>query len=115
MLRQVFINIIKNAVEAKASKISIEAEETKLLDTKSIINIYISNNGTPIAPEAISTIFVPFFTTKRSGTGVGLSVCQQIMAKLEGDITLSDVPKNSYITSFKLSLPYRGHSTPFVL
>lgn len=107
MLRQVFINITKNAVEANARKMAIDIEEVTVMDNRTQVNIYISNNGTPIHPESIPTIFVPFFTTKRSGTGIGLSLCQQIMTKLDGELTLEDSPKNSYITTFKLCLPLR--------
>ena len=106
MLKQVFINIIKNALEANAGRMAIDIEEAEGTDNNQLINIYISNNGTPIPADSLSTIFVPFFTTKRSGSGIGLSLCQQIMTRLNGDIMLCDSPKNSYTTTFKLSMPY---------
>lgn len=106
MLRQVFINITKNALEANANRMAINIEEIGRTDNDQLINIYISNDGTPIPADTLSTIFVPFFTTKHSGTGIGLSLCQQIMTRLNGDIMLCDSPKNSYTTTFKLSMPY---------
>lgn len=105
MLRQVFINIIKNAIDANANRMAVNIEETEGSDKNQQINIYISNNGTPIPADTLSTIFVPFFTTKRSGTGIGLSLCQQIMTRLNGDIMLCDSPKNSYTTTFRLCMP----------
>ncbi|MBR6592231.1 MAG: HAMP domain-containing histidine kinase [Prevotella sp.] len=105
MLRQVLINLIKNAVEAKADKMAIEAKCIESADGNRHLAICVSNNGTPIPPEVASTIFVPFFTTKSSGTGIGLSLSRQLMSKLGGSIELLDYSRTSYITTFRLQLP----------
>lgn len=106
MLRQVFVNIIKNAQEANAKKMAIHAESVADNAGERQVYIYISNDGAPITPESISAIFIPFFTTKRTGTGIGLSLCRQIMTRLGGEIILAENPKNSYITTFVLQLPH---------
>ena len=67
------------------------------------IRLDICNNGEPIPTEIREQIFIPFFTTRESGSGIGLSLSRQIMLKLGGDITLD--PADSVYTCFKLSLP----------
>ena len=62
----------------------------------------ICNNGEPIPPEIREQIFIPFFTTRESGTGIGLSLSKQIMLKLGGDIALG--PDDAGYTCFSLSL-----------
>lgn len=85
-LSQVVINLLKNAIEALKEtaqpKINITAETTK--EHKSIISI--SDNGHGISEEIIENIFVPFFTTKNNGSGIGLSLSRQIMRLHGGTI-----------------------------
>ena len=65
--------------------------------------ITVSDNGCGIVPEAMDKVFVPFFTTKQGGSGIGLSVCRQIMNRHGGSISLdSQVEKGS---SFVLRFP----------
>lgn len=86
-MEQVFLNIIKNATEACKEKenpqIEVEAQYTP--DGKSI-RFTISDNGEGILPEVKERIFVPFFTTKPNGSGIGLSLCKQIITLHEGHI-----------------------------
>lgn len=89
MISQVIHNILKNAYEC------ISQAETKnpqlkvnLKKTSDQVMIEISNNGPAIPPEIKEQIFVPFFTTKEEGSGVGLSLSKQIMLKMDGDIYL---------------------------
>jgi len=100
MLRQILVNLVKNAVEAGARRIGIEAE-------CSIINgqcsmILVSNDGQPIPAEARKSIFVPFFTTKRTGNGIGLSLSRRMMIQQGGNLSLSDHTCNGYHTTFSL-------------
>ena len=68
------------------------------LDSSAVID-----NGSGIVPEAIDKVFVPFFTTKSKGSGIGLSLCRQIMNRHGGSISLdSQVEKGS---SFVLHFP----------
>ena len=117
-LRQVLVNLIKNAVEAGATKIDIRwmtmntANEAKGTDgrsknhnigTVSKGKLLVSNNGTPVPVDVRSEIFIPFFTTKHRGSGIGLSLSKKIMAIQGGDIMLADVPLGGYITTFVIA------------
>ena len=95
-ISQIFINLVKNALQAKASKIEITAE----IDFTESVVINVSNNGSPINKENYEDIFVPFYTTKQEGTGVGLSLSRQIMRLHNGSISL--VCSNEKNTVFKL-------------
>lgn len=93
---QVFNNLIKNAVQADATSIRISAELNK--DDQTVI--YVTNNGKPIPLRQIDEIFVPFYTTKQIGSGIGLSVSRQIMTKHNGNLTL--VQSDSTMTKFAI-------------
>ena len=82
---QILINLVKNAVQAKARTINMEAR----IDSSDVTIIEVSNDGEPISPEAQKQMFVPFFTTKQEGTGLGLSLSRQIMRMHNGQIRLS--------------------------
>ena len=84
-LSQVFVNLVKNALQAGATKIKITAE----IDFAETIKIAVSNNGRPISAESQEEIFVPFYTTKQEGTGIGLSLSRQIMRLHNGTLTLA--------------------------
>lgn len=74
-ITQILINLVKNAIQADAKKVEITAEIN--LSEHIIINVF--NDGSPISKESQEEIFVPFFTTKQEGTGIGLSLSRQIM------------------------------------
>lgn len=88
-ISQILINLIKNALQAGAKHIDISARMGK--DDEVIIDV--ANDGTPIPVSAQEQIFVPFFTTKKEGSGIGLSISRQIMRNHDGTISLlrSDV------------------------
>lgn len=94
MLRQIIINLVKNAIEAGAQHIGIEVSDNHL---------YISNDGQPIPAEARQSIFVPFFTTKRTGNGIGLSLSRRMMIQQGGSLNLTDHPHSGYHTTFSIS------------
>ena len=89
-------NLLKNAVEAGATAISISAYTTP----DDSIFIDISNNGNPIPSEEAQQIFVPFFTTKPTGSGIGLSISRQIMKQSGGNIEL--ITSDATATLFRL-------------
>ena len=93
MMRQILINLVKNAIEAGADSIGCEYADGQLL---------VSNNGQPIPAEARQSIFVPFFTTKRTGSGIGLSLSRRMMIQQGGGMALSDSHRNGYATTFIL-------------
>lgn len=98
LLRQVVINIVKNAVEAGAKDVDVRCSD----DT-----IYISNNGEPIPADVAREIFIPFFTTKRTGTGIGLALSRQIMIMQGGDLLLAERGRGGYSVTFELKSPLR--------
>ncbi|MCD8092131.1 MAG: HAMP domain-containing histidine kinase [Bacteroides sp.] len=90
-IEQVLINLIKNAKEACGKK-EHPLIEVKMLPTLSWqCMITVRDNGEGILPEVQDKIFVPFFTTKSSGSGIGLSLCKQIMNRHGGNITVQSV------------------------
>ena len=100
LLEQVLINLIVNAIDATKDRpdalITLAAYVSS--DRKTVIRI--SDNGTGISEEVQDKIFVPFFSTKKSGSGIGLSLCKQIMMMHRGSIQLKS--KEGIGTSFSL-------------
>ena len=88
MLEQVIINLLKNAIQ------SFEEHENKQITLKAYLSdksrpvITIRDNGTGIDSEALEKIFIPFFTTKKTGSGIGLSLSRQIMRQHQGTLTV---------------------------
>ena len=94
-ISQVMNNLIKNAVQAGASEIDITASIDKR--ERTVINV--ANNGEPISETGKEQIFVPFYTTKGdSGTGVGLSLCRQIIRLNGGTINLTSTAESTVFT-----------------
>ena len=103
LLSQVIINLLKNATEALIlENIENPKMNIDLVQTGSTVKIKISNNGPEIPPEIREQIFVPFYTTKEGGSGIGLSLSKQIMLKMAGDILL--ISKNDKLTTFVIIL-----------
>lgn len=95
-ISQIFINMLKNAIQAGATRIEITAE----IDKAESVVVNISNNGAPISRESQEEIFVPFYTTKQTGTGIGLSISRQIMRMHNGTIRLTR--SDDAVTTFTL-------------
>ena len=79
------MNLAKNAIQAGADRVDV----TAWIDSMESIVVDVCNNGHPISKESQEEIFVPFFTTKPSGTGIGLSISRQIMRLHNGSLRLS--------------------------
>jgi two-component system, NtrC family, nitrogen regulation sensor histidine kinase NtrY len=88
MLEQVLINLIKNAMEAVQEKEQRQVVVRANLDERSRVCIEVQDNGEGMTPEATTKIFIPFFTTKQSGSGIGLSLSRQIMRLHKGSISV---------------------------
>lgn len=86
MVIQILLNITKNALEALMD-IPIGKIEIRAGENAAEKYITISDNGRGISPENMDLIFTPFFTTKESGTGIGLSLSRQIMRLHGGTLT----------------------------
>ena len=90
LLRQVFINLTKNAVEADAKALGLKWDG----------KLYVSNNGRTISDEVSQDIFIPFFTTKPTGSGIGLSLSRQILMKQGMTLSLREHPLRGYNVTF---------------
>lgn len=92
-MEQVFLNLLKNACEACAEKpnpeiiVAAQREGNELVFT-------VRDNGIGVLPEVIDRVFVPFFTTKPSGSGIGLSICKQIITLHGGHISVESENSN---------------------
>ena len=101
MLRQVLMNLTKNAIEAHAQKMVMEVIDDDKADD---ISLYIGNNGQPIPAENRQSLFVPFFTTKRGGSGIGLSLSRRMMVLQGGILELSERMCQGCHTAFILKI-----------
>ena len=104
MLRQVLINLIKNAIEAEAKKIVIALINNEVTSHNQPLTLYVGNDGMPIPAENRQSLFVPFFTTKRSGSGIGLSLSRRMMIQQGGMLELAEKPFEGCRAGFILSL-----------
>jgi len=98
-ISQIFINLIKNALQAGARHIDISARMGK--DDEVIVQV--ANDGEPIPASAQEQIFIPFYTTKKEGSGIGLSISRQIMRNHNGSIELvrSDATQTLFELRFR--------------
>ena len=98
-ISQILINLIKNALQAGATHIDITAGMGK--DDEVIVQV--ANDGEPIPVSAQEQIFIPFFTTKKEGSGIGLSLARQIMRQHNGSIDLvrSDTTQTVFELRFR--------------
>lgn len=102
LLNQVMINMLNNAIDAlkdrKNKKISITVAES----TMGRLKISISDNGKGISPDEIDKVFIPFYTTKENGSGIGLSLSRKIIRLHKGSISVISVPgeKTTVILEF---------------
>lgn len=95
-ISQILVNLIKNAIQAGATEISIKA----MIDADEEVHVLVANNGEAISRDSQDQIFVPFFTTKPEGSGIGLSLSRQIMNLHNGTISL--LRSNPSTTVFEL-------------
>jgi signal transduction histidine kinase len=91
-IEQVLINLIRNALEALDGQAGGRIELSADMDGRGRMLIRVSDNGPGIVPEALEKVFIPFFTTKPAGSGIGLSLCRQIMRLHRGSITARSEP-----------------------
>lgn len=92
-IEQVLLNLIKNSMEACIGReeVQITVDAALSIDGNEY-RIRVADNGSGILPEVQEKVFVPFFTTKPGGSGIGLSLCKQIMSLHGGNISLQSVP-----------------------
>ena len=104
LISLVMINLLKNARQAIGDKKAGIITVNVSCNTSESILIEVSNNGPAIPEEEASLIFTPFYTTKKDGSGIGLSVARQIMRLSGGNITLSS-DLHTETTTFTLTFP----------
>ncbi len=92
MIEQVLINLLKNAIEALADTPDAKLTLTGRYEENAVL-IEVSDNGPGIIREALEHIFVPFYTTKRTGSGIGLSLSRQIMQMHNGTLAVVSEPE----------------------
>ncbi len=100
LIEQVIINLIINAKHALEGRPNPRISITSYLDERGKVVIKVSDNGPGIPEETMEKIFIPFFTTKKNGSGIGLSLAKQIMRLHRGAIRVSSTPDVE--TSFTL-------------
>ena len=98
-IEQVLINLIRNARENEATQITLSAGITP----GNHLFLRVTDNGTGIEPEVLERIFIPFFTTKPTGSGIGLTISRQIMHQHHGSITVQS--KTGEGSTFTLLFP----------
>lgn len=103
LITQVISNIIKNAVEAMENTPDGEIRIKAYCNESEQVKIEIANNGPKIPKDVADEIFVPFFTTKTTGNGIGLSVSRHIMHLSGGNLSLSTIPTSRFATVFTLT------------
>ena len=104
LLTQVVTNLLKNAVQAIGDAPDGKIHLRAYCDEQESVHIEISNNGPKIPAEVAEQIFVPFFTTKADGSGIGLSLSKQIMRLQGGFISLLPYQLSGEWTTFVLTL-----------
>lgn len=102
LIGQVVINLLKNAIEAIGDQPDGRIEIEACCNDAEEVLIEMANNGTPITPEVAEQIFIPFFSTKQGGSGIGLSLSRQIMRLSGGSIALKPTTKANLHTCFLL-------------
>jgi signal transduction histidine kinase len=91
LVEQVLINLVVNAIEAIKDNPSPKIVLSAYVASNHRSVIKIADNGYGMPPELMDKIFVPFFSTKKNGSGIGLSLCKQIMMLHRGNIQVQSV------------------------
>lgn len=92
LVEQILINLVRNAIQMKEPGKPLQIRLSGRIGERSRPIISVSDNGPGIEPEAIDKIFVPFFTTKKEGSGIGLSLSRQIMRQHGGSLSVFSDP-----------------------
>jgi signal transduction histidine kinase len=101
LIEQVLINLILNATDAVKEVAAPRILLSAYISSNNKTVIKVSDNGIGITPDLMEKIFIPFFSTRKSGSGIGLSLCKQIMMLHKGNIKVQSVVGEG--TAFLLS------------
>jgi signal transduction histidine kinase len=110
-MQHVFLCIFKNAIEAMSPGGHLRVEVMLTRARKPELQLIIANDGVPIPPELVDKVFEPYFTTKRSGTGLGLATVKKVVEEHQGKIRIaSELDKGTTVT---ILMPAPKARTPF--
>lgn len=101
LIQQVLINLVINAIHAVQEQPDPHIELTARMDSSSRVNIQVIDNGTGILEAVQEKIFIPFFTTKKQGSGIGLSLSRQVMRLHKGTISVHSKPNERTVFTLK--------------
>jgi nitrogen fixation/metabolism regulation signal transduction histidine kinase len=101
LIEQVLLNLVTNAVQALEGRSNPTIQLLGKIDFRSHALVQVVDNGPGLNDEAIDKIFIPFYTTKAAGTGIGLSLSRQIMHLHKGSITASSQPDTQTVFTLK--------------
>lgn len=102
LIEQVLINMLNNSIQSLSEKENGAITLSALIDNRSRAIIKISDNGRGISEENIGRVFIPFFTTKKEGSGIGLSLSQQIIRAHGGRIYVTSKPNEETVFTIRL-------------
>ena len=101
LIEQVLINLMRNAVEALTGRSNARMDLSAKLDGRGRVVIRVQDNGPGILEDVQERIFIPFFTTKRDGSGIGLALSRQIMRVHRGTISVQSKPKEDTVFTLR--------------
>lgn len=101
LIEQVIINLILNSLNAVSSSSAPEISLTGMIDPYGKAMIQVADNGLGVPEELYEKIFIPFFTTRKEGSGIGLSLSRQIMRLHKGGITVKSIPNKETVFTLR--------------
>jgi signal transduction histidine kinase len=110
-MQHVFLCIFKNAIEAMSPGGQLRVEVMLTRARKPELQIIIANDGVPIPDEFVDKVFEPYFTTKRSGTGLGLATVKKVVEEHQGQISIASEPDKG--TTVTILMPAPRTRTPY--
>ncbi|MDR4484911.1 MAG: ATP-binding protein [Nitrospirales bacterium] len=110
-MQHVFLCIFKNAIEAMSPGGHLRVEVMLTRARKPELQIIIANDGVPIPDEFVDKVFEPYFTTKRSGTGLGLATVKKVVEEHQGQISIASEPDKG--TTVTILMPAPRPRTPY--
>ena len=110
-MQHVFLCIFKNAIEAMSPGGHLRVDVMLTRSRKPEIQVIIANDGVPIPAELVGKVFEPYFTTKRSGTGLGLATVKKVVEEHQGSIRIESEPDKG--TTVTILMPPPKPRTPY--